>query len=196
MKNLNLEKTISKEDVRMIYKYTIGELDDYIANELSEEQRENEDIQMKIKEITEKIDDLSDIFNKVTMGLLDCLYDYIDISNPYLCYDFIRELEEEIKPTDDDYEYKKIKIEHIKIVLGIQFGSNWVDRLLEEKNTVDKLLKENPEVSPSDRKQLCKLAEDIDFNTFVALSTCEDEQAEELKYQYNALMNYVDCNLK
>lgn len=181
MKNLDLENALTVLEIDTInYFGSIYELN------------KQGDISLKINNLMENT---NEILNRNNIRLLYQLSQSIDISNPYECYDYIQKI---IAKEEGDYGIKASKIRR---VLNIQFGDNWIRRLLEEEYTVKKLLCEDILISIDNAKQISWKILDLKCEIDEILlnddkNTKENGYIDELEYKIIALRNYAKCKFK
>ena len=197
MKNLNLTNLLTANEIKTLCFN--------VVDQLSEE--DNKILKDKIKYLAniyeEEIDEENKDMVKFLEENINILYELseiIDIENPYECYNHIKRIASMISPIQSTKEYRARKdLYHLAHVLDIQFGPNWINRLVEEKYTVEKLLAKHLFVSTHSKKQLDELYFEIEFECYEAQRDGESSDSEYvlgLEYNLTALGNYIKCNFK
>lgn len=186
MMNLAVSNALRQVDVKLVYEYIT-----------SKKYRGLIDIEMQIDYIVKTY--FNGVFGIPERDNVIALYNlsgFVDITNPYACYDFISKMFATILTCEpDEVESVKDDVDEIQKTLSIQFGSNWMKRLIKDKVTFDEILEKYSDVSPFDKEELNSLACDIIYDCYTAREKHDDELADELEYQYEVVNNYIKYTL-
>lgn len=196
--NLNLTNVLTKEELEILNNHGLRNL-----RKLTGERYEK--LKKKVREIDNYLYDEADYEDEIlyvgdeNIALLYELSKKVDVTNPYRCYDYFSKSIPAKNATPDEIRNTMKEIIKNEEVLAIQFGYYWREKLLDEKETIRKILNKHPEIDFNNKTEMEDLLFEISLTMYESARDGEDEEGgymKRLDYAYKAVEHYFDCNFK